>query len=518
MEAGDPGTLAQTQEHVMRLLDMLEMPHQAMSEDEMSFARQYRTRHEAAGRPTPDAAAFEARLATVHAILSSMRQDPSPETISLDAIDHVLGTRSSISLDGRDQEMIGGFILENLLVMLSDPKELHVLARGRTDPMSLDVMLKTMTPLAMMRLASDPDVLPSDVSHFDVLSAIYEIVPLAHCELEDDYSEYVADLAMRALIPSIGTDDPDLAIDALARAASERAEALGLDGDATNVAMRDCVEQCSIGVHYGYNAFVSLPVIEGFLADPDDENMLEEIVLQAVTCHRLSYLLDDETPLVEAVAAISGGAMDRIDPYIATNSLNKDALCAIVRDETMRFLTPDLDAPENDAGHDGAGCACCAAGPEAYFAEQDRMIEEHGFSYSMIQPGPNSPGFVYTIGLAEKGLPEFIFVGGCDRNAVDYISSLVDHVRNGGTIEPGMIPPGTPMNGFTVPQWVIEADDKLRTHAYGVTSRLERIDNDELPHLMQVVMPDHQGLFPWDDGYQWRDQQVSRTPPGRTIH
>lgn len=158
------------------------------------------------------------------------------------------------------------------------------------------------------------------------------------------------------------------------------------------------------------------------------------------------------------------------------------------------------------------GCACCARGPEAVQAEADRMIAEHGFMFQAVYGSDDTPGFVYTIGLAQRGLPEFIFVGSCQPNAANYIRGAIGVAMAGGAITTGLAAPESDLNPYGVPAWILRADDKLGTHAFGVLRQIERVAAEGPPVLYQVVMPDMSGRFPWENGYDWLDQQVT-TPP-----
>lgn len=159
-----------------------------------------------------------------------------------------------------------------------------------------------------------------------------------------------------------------------------------------------------------------------------------------------------------------------------------------------------------------SGCACCTQGPEAALAEQLRMIRDHGFMYQAVFGGEDGPGFVYTIGLAQRGLPEFIFVGDCRGPCANYMRGVIEAAMSGVEVPLGMLAPESDLNPYSVPAWVLAADDKLDTHAFGVRRQLERVGSGETPRLLQVVMPDLSGRFPWEEGYKWLDQQVSAPP------
>lgn len=157
-------------------------------------------------------------------------------------------------------------------------------------------------------------------------------------------------------------------------------------------------------------------------------------------------------------------------------------------------------------------CACCSQGPEAAQAEADRMIAEHGFMFQAVFDGDGQPGFIYTIGLAQRGLPEFIFVGSCEGRATNYMLGAIGAAMEGMEIQPGLVAPETEINPYGVPAWILRADDKLDTHAFGVRHQLARLGAATDARLFQIVMPDMAGRFPWEDGYDWLEQQVDAPP------
>jgi len=158
-------------------------------------------------------------------------------------------------------------------------------------------------------------------------------------------------------------------------------------------------------------------------------------------------------------------------------------------------------------------CAGCTQGIDAAREQQAAMIRDHGFMFQAVGGGEGTPGFVYTIGLAQRGLPEFIFVGSCQRPAVGYLEGAIDAAMAGTEIVPGLVPPETGINPYQVPAWVLTASDKLDTHAFGVRRQLEIAGKPDTATLLQIVMPDMSGRFPWEPGYDWVDQQIEAAPP-----
>lgn len=164
----------------------------------------------------------------------------------------------------------------------------------------------------------------------------------------------------------------------------------------------------------------------------------------------------------------------------------------------------------HDHSHDGE-CSGCSG--RDIIAESDAAIEERGVNFSCVFGDRFSPGFVYTEGLSEKRKTDLIFVGDHSYGAASYLFGFVQGQLEGDAIvTPGLYAAESAMNPYSVDFWVIDADDKISTHAYGTESRLTRIGSDVEPKLLQVVVPDKSGRFPWEPGYNWLDQDVTNPP------
>lgn len=155
-------------------------------------------------------------------------------------------------------------------------------------------------------------------------------------------------------------------------------------------------------------------------------------------------------------------------------------------------------------------CSSCAG--RDMITDQDAMIAEIGVAIILVMAG-DTPGFVYTSGLSEVGKADMIFVGDYTEPARMYLKSFIGgQLDEGAEVPLGLLPLDHPMNAYGLPIWILDASDKLETHAFGTTDRLERIGSTEPPRLLQVVMCDKAGRFPWEPDYHWLDQQVT-TPP-----
>lgn len=167
---------------------------------------------------------------------------------------------------------------------------------------------------------------------------------------------------------------------------------------------------------------------------------------------------------------------------------------------------------------------------DTFFQDQNRMIEQHGFSVLCVLGDDDGRGFIYTIGLSEKGMSDLIFIGSSSQQAASYLMGAAQVQLKGGSISMGRIDPvwdktdseeevlaklekgGSLINGFPVPMVLTDASARLSTHAFSTARRLEAIESKRDPKLVQVIMPDMEGRFPWEDGYDWLDQDVTHTP------
>lgn len=167
---------------------------------------------------------------------------------------------------------------------------------------------------------------------------------------------------------------------------------------------------------------------------------------------------------------------------------------------------PEEDEPDACS----CGVAGCGGNTPAYKQRQDADIARLGVTLAPVLPGNDGPGFVYSLGMSEQGKVDLLFIGDYTPPTYDYLLMFLAMQMDGTELPFGLFPADDERNCFGVPIWVIPADEKLRTHAYATVSRLERIGSDLTPHLAQVVIPDKSNRFPWDDGYDWIDQQVER--------
>lgn len=158
-------------------------------------------------------------------------------------------------------------------------------------------------------------------------------------------------------------------------------------------------------------------------------------------------------------------------------------------------------------------------------AERIRRV---GWTTLGIFGGPESPPFGYTIGLTEKGMPEFVLLGAPIEHVQNMVNAVVERALKGEAFE-GAFLDEILANDLRV---AIVRAPKARANSEFLV-QAEHYYGREV-EVLQIVLPDRKGLFPWDDGYDERfraaqeaigplreppvpeDQQPR--PPGMSLH
>lgn len=132
---------------------------------------------------------------------------------------------------------------------------------------------------------------------------------------------------------------------------------------------------------------------------------------------------------------------------------------------------------------------------ERLLVKQEETIREFGYSFTLT--GYETPqgmlGMLYTVGLAEKGLPELIVFGLPTETAAAFVRNAVDILRS-GSLEYD-IPTEKVTQGHVVFKKVPPA----------ATDGFLNMASNRAGHLVeaiQIIWPDPEGLFPWEAGFQ----------------
>ncbi|MFZ3482032.1 DUF4262 domain-containing protein [Sphingomonas sp. 3-13AW] len=226
----------------------------------------------------------------------------------------------------------------------------------------------------------------------------------------------------------------------------------------------------------------------------------EDIDLSLLTHLAALKLADEDTAtLKEAFSSRFGeGVVVDFDAATTVADLVSQILRMVVANGDDQECCPD-------------GVEQCSGNPGGYTERQDEAIRRHGVTLAPVLPDRDSPGFVYSIGMSEQGGTDLIFIGDCTPPTYNYLQMFIEIQLAGEQLPFGQFPADDVRNPFGVPIWLLPADEKLATHAFGSVSRLKRIGSTSPAKLAQVVMPDRSNRFPWEEGYAWLDQQVSRT-------
>src|SRR5436190_8693687 len=121
------------------------------------------------------------------------------------------------------------------------------------------------------------------------------------------------------------------------------------------------------------------------------------------------------------------------------------------------------------------------------------VIDRHGHIVQVVMGTPDAPGWAYTVGLHRHRLPELIIIGGLavdDQHGI--LNELAQRMRAGERFEAGDRE-STLLVGFDA-TFVEVADTS--TEDFAVANRLQSGFR-----ALQVVWPDHDNRFPWEDGH-----------------
>jgi hypothetical protein len=135
---------------------------------------------------------------------------------------------------------------------------------------------------------------------------------------------------------------------------------------------------------------------------------------------------------------------------------------------------------------------------EEFQRKQAENIARHGRSCLGVfaladAKDPVNETFIYTIGNAQKGLPELLLVGVCnDGGALNLLSE--EMIRRGRPFDDREV---VKLSGADHPVCVVEASNDVKDD---YTCQANGYWGRDGYSVMQVVIPDRAGLFPWQAG------------------
>jgi hypothetical protein len=132
--------------------------------------------------------------------------------------------------------------------------------------------------------------------------------------------------------------------------------------------------------------------------------------------------------------------------------------------------------------------------------EHDRAIlghiAEHGWSVIGIEEEDGEPPYSFSVGLYHTlGVPELLIVGQKPENAQGLINNAGELMRAGRRFRTNRRTTGI-LEGY--PAVFVAVDPRYYLGYLGCGRWLYR--GDEFP-ILQLVWPDREGRFPWDEGY-----------------
>ena len=136
-----------------------------------------------------------------------------------------------------------------------------------------------------------------------------------------------------------------------------------------------------------------------------------------------------------------------------------------------------------------------------------RLVHDHGFAVVAVGGDEHGPPSSYTVGLHAEGLPELVIVGGLSTGGQQStLNVLADRLLAGESLQVGARDPSV-IDGFDVTY--IEVADTT-TEDFAVALRLQAGFR-----AVQVVWPDTDNRFPWEQGYSFSpvEQRLLGPPP-----
>jgi hypothetical protein len=152
--------------------------------------------------------------------------------------------------------------------------------------------------------------------------------------------------------------------------------------------------------------------------------------------------------------------------------------------------------------------------------EHDRAIlghiAEHGWSVIGIEDEGGEPPYSFSVGFYRTlGVPELLIMGQKPENAQGLINNAGELMRGGRRFRTNRRTSGL-LEGY--PAVFVAVDPRYYREYVGYARWLYR--GDDFP-MLQLVWPDREGHFPWDEGYPaplfWRQRvlgPVKRWPHG----
>lgn len=127
-------------------------------------------------------------------------------------------------------------------------------------------------------------------------------------------------------------------------------------------------------------------------------------------------------------------------------------------------------------------------------------VQEHGFAIVPVKGnGKDIPGYIYSVGLGQKfGHPELVILGLPDDLIQELVTNIIAQLNKGAMFEDGKVYPGM-FSEFAVGFLTIK--DEFKSTIMDATAAFYGANQFD---AMQVVWPDPQGYFPWEQEFDER--------------
>jgi hypothetical protein len=135
--------------------------------------------------------------------------------------------------------------------------------------------------------------------------------------------------------------------------------------------------------------------------------------------------------------------------------------------------------------------------------QQEKQIEEYGHAMVSVSCTEDHPGptFTYTIGLNSLDWPELIVIGLGGETAGIILNHLVAYYKSKDKIPADGDVVGLEAEIANLPLQMLTCGDWIREeYATMADSRAQRRGENPI-RVLQLVMPDRAGLFPWNESY-----------------
>jgi hypothetical protein len=175
-------------------------------------------------------------------------------------------------------------------------------------------------------------------------------------------------------------------------------------------------------------------------------------------------------------------------------------------------LPPGENADSSSGSPHAVDCPCCLDKAEGAQPDESGLlpserhvledIEKFGWHIWQVSPGATDDGFSYSVGMNKTlGFPDVIVFGQKTKWQGDMINLIGREVREGRRFAFD-----EPVGGL-IPDYkcILKPASSLQTFMYYATwvswYQEHHLKSDEPTQVVQLVWPDKEGRFPWDEGW-----------------